>query len=211
MEHSNHKVALQGLDDDEVRKVYLTDSLGRKQNTNVVDESGFYTLVMRSNKPKAKPFRKWVTREVLPSIRKTGQYSLPNQPLKGKVEQIDFAKFIDDCFIPEPTNKERARDIYLVYQSWCLQNKCLARTIQWVGMQLRKQGYKKGKCPPNGVTCWYGFRLNNLAFPANPSSLEDLQSYLSALSKNLAVGMQYSNAEWLSLVNTATQKAMTIQ
>jgi len=36
LDHSNHKVALQGLDDDEVRKVYLTDSLGRKQNTNVV-------------------------------------------------------------------------------------------------------------------------------------------------------------------------------
>jgi hypothetical protein len=95
--------------------------------------------------------------------------------LKSKVEQIDFAKFIDDCFIPEPTNKERARDIYLVYQSWCLQNKCLARTIQWVGRQLRQNGYQKGKCPPNGVTCWHGFRLNNLACPANPSSLEDLQ------------------------------------
>jgi len=210
LQHSNVSVACKIVDADEkgIRKVY---TLGGEQDILCVNESGFYILVIRSNKPQAKKFRKWVTREVLPSIRKTGQYSLPNQPLKGKVEQIDFAKFIDDCFIAEPTNKERARDIYLVYQSWCLQNKCLARTIQWVGMQLRKQGYKKGKCPPNGVICWYGFRLNNLACPANSSSLEDLQSYLSALSKNLAVGMQYSNAEWLSLVNTATQKAMTIQ
>ncbi len=210
LEHSNHKVALQGLDDDEVRKVYLTDSLGRKQKTNVIDESGFYTLVMRSNKPKAKPFRKWVTREVLPSIRKTGQYSLPKQPLKGKVEQADFEQFIADCLISEPTNREKSRDIYLVYQSWCLQNKCPARTIQWVGMQLRKHGYKKGKCPPNGVACWYGFRLNNLACPSHPATLEDLQSYLSALSKNLAAGIPYSNAELLSLVNTASQKAMAI-
>jgi len=178
---------------------------------NFVNEPNFYRVIFGSRKKEAVTFQDWVFEKVLPSIRKTGQYSLPNQPLKGKVEQIDFAKFIDDCFIAEPTNKERARDIYLVYQSWCLQNQCLARTIQWVGMQLRKQGYKKGKCPPNGVTCWYGFRLNNLTFPANPSSLEDLQSYLSALSKNLAVGMQYSNAEWLSLVNTATQKAMAIQ
>ena len=84
-------------------------------------------------------------------------------------------------------------------------------TIQWVGMQLRKQGYNKSKCPPNGVACWHGFRLNNLACPANPSNLEDLQSYLSALSKNLATGMQYSNAELLSLVNTASQKAMAVQ
>jgi hypothetical protein len=78
-------------------------------------------------------------------------------------------------------------------------------------MQLRKQGYKKGKCPPNGVACWYGFRLNNLACPANPTTVEDLQNYLSALSKNLASGTQYSNAELLSLVSTATQKAMDIQ
>lgn len=92
-----------------------------------------------------------------------------------------------------------------------MQNKCEARTIQWVGMQLRKQGYNKSKCPPNGVACWHGFRLNNLACPANPSNLEDLQSYLSALSKNLATGMQYSNAKLLSLVNTASQKAMAVQ
>ena len=60
------------------------------------------------------------------------------------------------------------------------------------------------------MACWHGFRLNNLACPANPSSLEYLQSYLSALSKNLATGMQYSNAELLSLVNTANQKVCAI-
>jgi len=183
---------------------------GGKQELTFVNEANFYRVIFGSRKKEAVTFQDWVVEEVLPSIRKTGQYSLPNQPLKGKVEQIDFAKFIDDCFIPEPTNKERARDIYLVYQSWCLQNKCEARTIQWVGMQLRKQGYNKSKCPPNGVACWHGFRLNNLACPTNPSSLEDLQSYLSALSKNIAAGMQYSNAELLSLVNTAMQKACSI-
>ena len=204
LQHSNVSVACRILDADEkgLRKVY---TLGGEQDILCVDESGFYLLVIRSNKPQAKKFRKWVTREVLPSIRKTGQYSLPNQQLKGKVEQKTFETFIGDCFIPDSMNKERARDIYLVYQGWCLYNKCEARTIQWVGMQLRNQG------PPNGVACWHGFRLNNLACPTNPSSLEDLQSYLSALSKNLATGMQYSNAELLSLVNTASQKIMAIQ
>jgi len=81
----------------------------------------------------------------------------------------------------------------------------------WVGMQLKKLGYKRGKCPPKNLACWYGFRLNNPACPTNPTTLEDLQSYLSALSKNLAAGAQYSDAEWLSLINTATQKAMDIQ
>ncbi len=178
---------------------------------NFINEPNFYRVIFGSRKKEAVIFQDWVFEKVLPSIRKTGQYSLPNQQLKGKVEQKTFENFIADCFIPDSTNKERARDIYLVYQGWCLHNKCEARTIQWVGMQLRKQGYNKSKCPPNGVACWHGFRLNNLACPINPSNLEDLQSYLSALSKNLATGIQYSNAELLSLVNTANQKIMAIQ
>ncbi len=76
LEHSNHKVAIQALDEDEVRKVYLTDSLGREQETTVVNESGMYALVIRSNKPKAREFRKWITNEILPTLRKTGRYEL---------------------------------------------------------------------------------------------------------------------------------------
>ena len=70
----NHKDSVaKSLDDDEkgVEKIY---SLGGVQETIVINESGLYTLIMRSNKPEAKRFRKWVTSEVLPSIRKTGQY-----------------------------------------------------------------------------------------------------------------------------------------
>lgn len=56
LNHSNHKVAISRLDEDEVSKVYLTDSLGRKQQTNVVNESGLYSLILTSNKPEAKQF-----------------------------------------------------------------------------------------------------------------------------------------------------------
>lgn len=63
------------LDQDEVRQTYLTDTLGRQQETTVINESGLYTVILRSDKPEAKPFRKWVTSEVLPAIRKTGQYN----------------------------------------------------------------------------------------------------------------------------------------
>ncbi len=79
--HSNHRKALQGLDDDEkgVTKGY---TLGGNQELSIVTESGLYTLIIRSNKPKAKEFRKWITGEVLPSIRKTGKYdpNLNNKP-----------------------------------------------------------------------------------------------------------------------------------
>lgn len=49
-------------------------NLGRQGEANIISESGFYTLVLRSRKPIAKPFRLWVTQEVLPQIRKTGGY-----------------------------------------------------------------------------------------------------------------------------------------
>lgn len=71
---SNHKVTAQRLDRDEVSQTYLTDSIGRKQETTVINESGLYSVILRSDKPEAKPFRKWVTSEVLPSIRKNGGY-----------------------------------------------------------------------------------------------------------------------------------------
>lgn len=59
-----------GLEDFERARL----NLGRQGETNIISESGFYTLVLRSRKPIAKPFRLWVTQEVLPQIRKTGGY-----------------------------------------------------------------------------------------------------------------------------------------
>lgn len=72
----NHKDAVSRLDDDEKDEVGITDPIGRVQKTLIVNESGFYSLVFQSRKPAAKKFRKWVTSEVLPSIRKFGYYSL---------------------------------------------------------------------------------------------------------------------------------------
>lgn len=62
------------MDEDEVGQTEVTDSMGRKQSTYVINESGLYNVILRSDKPEAKPFRKWVTSEVLPSIRKHGAY-----------------------------------------------------------------------------------------------------------------------------------------
>ena len=52
-------------------------NIGRQGEANIINESGFYSLVLRSRKPIAKPFRIWVTSEVLPSIRKHGMYATP--------------------------------------------------------------------------------------------------------------------------------------
>lgn len=89
----NPSDAVKGLDDDE-RARY---NLGRSANggggeTNIINESGLYNLIFRSRKPEAKKFRKWVTAEVLPSIRKTGMYVEP-----GRIEPPkDEASYLPD-------------------------------------------------------------------------------------------------------------------
>lgn len=72
---ANSRDAIGRLDDDEKRMSVIPTPSG-KQNTNLVNESGLYSLIFQSRKPEAKSFRKWVTAEVLPSIRQTGRYDL---------------------------------------------------------------------------------------------------------------------------------------
>lgn len=73
LEMSNPTMVAQRLDDDERTKL----DLGRQGETNFITESGLYAVILRSDKPNAKKFRKWVTSEVLPTIRKTGGYNKP--------------------------------------------------------------------------------------------------------------------------------------
>lgn len=72
----NHKDLIKRLDPDEVGRFELPhpQSLDKTIEMICINESGLYSVILRSDKPEAKPFRKWVTSEVLPSIRKTGGY-----------------------------------------------------------------------------------------------------------------------------------------
>lgn len=72
---TNPTESLKALDDDEK----LTSEIlraGQKRKVNLINESGLYNLVFRSKKPSAKKFRKWITKEVIPSIRKTGSFGV---------------------------------------------------------------------------------------------------------------------------------------
>ena len=84
LEISKYRDAITKLDDDE-RCPVKVDTLNGAQEMTAISESGLYTLIIRSNKPEAKKFRRWVTHEVLPSIRKTGSY---NTARKYKVSDI---------------------------------------------------------------------------------------------------------------------------
>jgi prophage antirepressor-like protein len=75
---ANHKDAVSRLDEDERAGVGITDpssnGVEQERTFTTVSESGLYALIFKSRKPQAKTFRKWVTSEVLPAIRKTGRY-----------------------------------------------------------------------------------------------------------------------------------------
>ena len=70
---SNSRVVAERVDEDERCKF----DLPRQGETWFINESGLYSVILRSDKPQAKPFKRWVTHEVLPSIRKTGSYTAP--------------------------------------------------------------------------------------------------------------------------------------
>jgi len=88
------------LDDDEKRRAEFDpkSGLGLSHNgyTTIINESGLYSVLLRSDKPEAKPFKRWVTHEVLPSIRKTGEYLSPQETERRKRFQ----------FVDTPENPE---------------------------------------------------------------------------------------------------------
>lgn len=97
LEIANHSDAALRLDDDEKDTIGITDSIGRARRTHIINESGLYSLILSSRKPAAKRFKKWVTSEVLPSIRQTGGYHgrIPAfiRRYNANWDRIDFGYF----------------------------------------------------------------------------------------------------------------------
>ena len=90
------------LDDDEKDGVDFIDSIGRTQNMQAVNEPGLYDTILRSNSKQAKPFRRWVTHEVLPSIREKGYYTAltPEDTIKALAKGMEYDHFMEDVVFP---------------------------------------------------------------------------------------------------------------
>ena len=71
LELGNPSMTVERLDDDE-KGISTIDTLGGKQRMTIINEPGLYSLVLSSRKPEAKAFRRWITHEVIPTIRKYG-------------------------------------------------------------------------------------------------------------------------------------------
>ena len=102
--HSNVSMALDRLDDDERSKF----NLGRQGETNIVNEAGLYSLVLGSRKPEAHEFKRWVTHEVLPSIRRHGAY-MTESTLEKAVTEPDFLIRLATQIKQERAEKEKAQ------------------------------------------------------------------------------------------------------
>ncbi len=108
---------LDKLDDDEhlIRKIF---SSGQMREMKLVTESGLYTLVVRSNKETAKEFRRWVTHEVLPSIRKTGSYTMAPEEDEDEERPLQLPRRMTEGFINTITKlygKSEARQMFAPY------------------------------------------------------------------------------------------------
>ncbi|GHV08814.1 hypothetical protein FACS1894217_11870 [Clostridia bacterium] len=99
----NNRDVAENLDEDE-KGVAITDTLGGKQELNIINESGLYSLILRSRKPEAKEFKRWITHEVLPSIRKTGGYG--NSEVG---ELVDSVRQLVNVLAPKPKTGKTPR------------------------------------------------------------------------------------------------------
>lgn len=137
----------QHVDEDDALKQGITDSLGRRQETTFINESGLYCLVLSSKLPSAKKFKRWVTSEVLPALRKTGQYQvkeLSGQELMAKAlieaQNVLAAK---DKVIEEMKPKASYYDVILNCKG-LLATSVIAKDYGWSAIRLNEYLHKKG-------------------------------------------------------------------
>lgn len=114
------------LDDDERDGVDFMDTIGRTQNMQAVNEAGLYDTILSSNSDRAKPFRRWVTHEVLPAIRKQGFYSMLTKEKLVEVltekqrEDSTYLDCIDKQGIKRALkNEERDARLLETRKLWC--------------------------------------------------------------------------------------------
>ena len=174
LEIGNPTEALKPLDDDERGSLRIsegTSKLGGNPNMNIISEAGLYTLLIRSNKEQARPFRRWVTHEVVPSIRKHGAYMTP-QTIEDMLADPDMAirmfqelkaERIKVKALQEQSEKDRPKVIFAEAVD-ASKNSILIGELAKV---LRQNGINIGQnrlfawLRNNGYLCKFGERYNS--------------------------------------------------
>ncbi len=154
LEISNNRDAISQLDSDEKNTVAISDGIPGNPNKTIISEPGLYTLIMRSRKQEAHEFKRWVTHEVLPSIRKHGAY-MTQQTLDKALTSPDFLIQLatklkeEQEKVKELEPKARFADAVASSDGTCLVGE-LAKMLRQNGLnigqnrlfaQLREDGY----------------------------------------------------------------------
>ncbi|WEG14116.1 phage antirepressor KilAC domain-containing protein [Pullulanibacillus sp. KACC 23026] len=155
----NSRDAVSRLDEDEFNTVVLTDGIGNPNRT-IVNEAGLYSLILGSRKPEAKQFKRWVTHKVLPEIRKTGGYLMPQSLPEALRLAADLAEKNEFLRLQNAQKEQVINELQpkATYYDLVLQNKSLlsmskiAKDFGLSAVSLNKMlhqlgvQYKQGDC-----------------------------------------------------------------
>jgi len=138
------------LSGDDIRTADVADAIGRRQSTKVVTESGLYDLILDSRKPEARNFRRWITADVIPSIRRTGSYTVapvrmlpdvttPSGVLALAEQFVETARQLveADAKLRELEPKALAHDVLIAAQAGDVLVRQAAKTLGWKERDLR--------------------------------------------------------------------------
>ncbi len=145
LEYSHTPHMLRHLDNDE-KDVQIVDTLGGAQEVSTISESGLYSAILRSRKPEAKAFKRWVTHDILPTIRKTGGYMTDELLAKCQKDPNVMFAFAEELLkLRDKTNAlESKLDVAQpkadFYDTFISPNKCtgLRDTAKELGISERK-------------------------------------------------------------------------
>lgn len=164
--YTNTRKALADHVDPEDKKdgVTIRDSIGRDQTPVVINESGLYSLVLSSKLPSAKRFKRWITSEVLPALRRQGGYMLtsenetPEQIMARALKIADEALKRKDALIEELTPKALFADAVSVSKHTCLIGE-LAKLMRQNGLDIGQNRLFE-RLRQDGYLCKYGSNHN---------------------------------------------------
>lgn len=159
LDYRNAPDMTRNLDEDE-KGTQIVRTPGGQQKTSVISESGLFAAILKSRKPEARKFRKWVTSEVLPSIRKTGSYAMPGAGRNGSStghplvdEAIEFRAWREaDWMRRLLLSRLNPEDPVSVETSWTIGNRVrveAARRLAEIARKHLAQGVR-----PEKVAAW---------------------------------------------------------
>lgn len=138
LELDNVGQALSSLDDDEKNTIIINDGIPGNPNRAIVSEPGIYSLILRSRKPEAKAFKRWLVHDVIPTIRKTGSYG----------NGILMPNFTDPLAAAEAwIVTERARRFLGFWMSLWIAGSCISRSAKSYPQSPRGWGSKLKASP----------------------------------------------------------------